>query len=69
MKTPNCVALVVLAVITATVAAAGILGVLVNSKPTASITGKLVYECTYRVGNQVTTVVLPYLCPPTMQFQ
>jgi hypothetical protein len=59
---------ITLAMLAAT-AQAGILGMLINSRQGTSITGKLVWECTYRVGNQTTTVTLQQICPPTMQFQ
>ncbi len=50
------------------VASAQILGVLVNSRPVTTLTG-VGYECTYSVGGTTTTIVLGYLCPPTMQFR
>ena len=48
---------------------AGILGILVNTEPTISVTGKLVYRCTYSVTGRNVTVILDKLCPPTMQFE
>jgi hypothetical protein len=48
---------------------AGILGVLVKSEATTSVTGKLVYRCTYNVAGRNVTVILDRLCPPTMQFE
>jgi hypothetical protein len=62
-------AIVLVGILIAGVANAGILGVLVNSRQGTSVTGKLVWECTYRVSNTVTTVTLGYMCPPSMQFQ
>jgi hypothetical protein len=62
-------AILAIGILTASVANAGILGTLINSRQGTSVTGKLVWECTYRVNNTVTTVTLGYMCPPSMQFQ
>jgi hypothetical protein len=67
MKKKALAPLVLIAV--ATMATAGILGILVNSQMTTSVTGKLVYKCTYSVSGQYTTVVLDNICPPSMQFE
>lgn len=47
---------------------AAIMGVLTRSEPTTSVTGKLVYKCTYNVAGSYTTVILEQMCPPTMNF-
>jgi len=52
-----------------TAANAGILGFLVHQSMGTSVTGRLVYSCTYRIGNQQQTVVLDHICPPSMDFQ
>jgi hypothetical protein len=52
-----------------TLASAGILGVLVDQHSTTSVTGRLVWVCTYSVAGSETTVVLNRMCPPSMQFQ
>jgi hypothetical protein len=52
-----------------TAANAGILGFLVHQSMGTSVTGKLAYSCTYRIGNQQQTVVLDHICPPSMDFQ
>ncbi len=52
-----------------TAANAGILGFLVNQSMGTSVTGRIVYSCTYRIGNQQQTVVLDRICPPSMDFQ
>jgi hypothetical protein len=49
-------------------AQASFLGMLVSSQSATSITGKLVYKCTYNVMGNNTTVILDYFCPVTMQF-
>jgi len=46
----------------------GILGFLVASHSGISVTGRLVWECTYRVLSSEQTVVLDHLCPPSMLF-
>ena len=58
--------LIVLAV--APVAEASLMGVLVSQQVGTSVTGRLVYECTYNVAGTQTTVVLENMCPPTMMF-
>jgi hypothetical protein len=62
-------AILVFSILIASVANAGILGMLVNSRQGTSVTGKLVWECTYRVNNSLTTITLGYMCPPSMQFE
>ena len=47
----------------------GLMGVLIRSEVGLSLTGKVVYTCTYSVSGQEVTVVLPYVCPGMMQFQ
>ncbi len=46
-----------------------LLGVLVNQSQSTSVTGRLVWVCTYAVGGQQTQVVLERICPPTMDFR
>jgi len=48
---------------------AGIMGVLTNTQSGISVTGKLIYQCTYSVAGRTTTVTLDHLCPPTMNFE
>lgn len=48
---------------------AGIMGVLVNTQPGTSVTGKLIYQCTYNVAGRNTTIILERICPPTMDFE
>jgi hypothetical protein len=62
-------AILVVSILIASVANAGILGMLVNSRQGTSVTGKLVWACTYRVNNSMTTVTLDHICPPSMQFE
>ena len=58
-----------LLVLFSTMSNAGILGVLTRSETTTSVTGKLVWKCTYRVAGNNTTVVLRRMCPVSMQFE
>lgn len=60
------ISLLVLAVSAA--AQAGLLGVLISSHSGTSLTGHLVWECTYSVAGTQQTVVLDHLCPPSMTF-
>lgn len=48
---------------------AGMMGFLVHSEAATSVTGKLVYRCTYSVAGNNTTVILPNICPPSMNFE
>jgi hypothetical protein len=59
--------LAVLLLISST-AYAGIMGVLVRSSSGSSITGHLVWECTYQVLGSEQTVTLSHMCPQTMMF-
>ena len=52
----------------ASVAEASLIGFLVSQQVGSSVTGKLVYECTYNAGGTQTTVVLENWCPQTMMF-
>lgn len=52
----------------AATAEASILGILVSSQSGISITGHLVWECTYNVAGQNQTVVLDHICPSSLQF-
>jgi hypothetical protein len=45
---------------------ASLMGFLVSQQMGTSVTGRLVYECTYSVGGSQTTIVLENMCPPTM---
>lgn len=53
----------------ATAGHAQILGVLVKSESTTSVTGRLIWRCTYNVGGSYQTVLLENICPPSMQFR
>lgn len=46
----------------------GVTGGLINTRTTTSITGQMMWVCTYRVGGTVQQVNLPYMCPASMQF-
>ena len=48
---------------------ASILGFLVTSQMGTSVTGRLVWECTYNVSGSYQVVTLGYLCPQSMQFE
>lgn len=47
----------------------GLLGSLVNTQTGTSVTGRLIYQCTYNISGQTTTVILERLCPPSMNFR
>ncbi len=46
-----------------------LLGVLVSQYPSTSVTGRLVWVCTYTVAGQNVQVVLEKICPPSMDFR
>lgn len=60
---------VMLSAVVSLPAVAGIMGVLVNTQSGTSVTGKLIYQCTYNVAGRNTTVILETICPPTMNFE
>lgn len=49
-------------------ARAGLIGILVRSETTTSVTGQLIYICYYNVNGSIQRVVLRSYCPPTMEF-
>ena len=61
--------LVLALVVAASSASASILGVLVKSEPTTTVTGQLAWRCTYSVAGQYTTIILREMCPVSMQFE
>ena len=48
---------------------AQVLGMLVNTEMGTSVTGQLIYKCTYNVGGSLQTVILSQICPPSMNFR
>ena len=61
--------LVLAIIFAATSASASILGVLVKSEPTTTVTGQMAWRCTYSVAGQYTTIILRQMCPVSMQFE
>ena len=65
MKTFIVLVLMTLAV----TATAAIMGTLVNSQTTTTVTGQLAWKCTYNVMGNNVTVIVKEICPPSMMFE
>lgn len=48
---------------------AGIVGFLINTRVTTTVTGKLVYICTYNVAGHYQNVIETHFCDATMVFE
>lgn len=48
---------------------AAILGILVSSEITTTVTGMSAWKCTYSVAGRNITVVLKEICPSSMNFE
>jgi len=75
MPRPRCSALfvttiiaIVLLVVLMVSPVFALVGILVSQYNTPSVTGRLVWVCTYSVGGANIQVVLERICPPTMDF-
>lgn len=47
----------------------GMMGFLISQSTGTSVTGRLVWTCTYQVAGTTATVVLDHMCPISMEFQ
>jgi len=56
-------------ILTAVSAYAGILGILVTSKPVITVTGQQAWSCTYNVAGHNTTIIIKQMCPASMEFE
>jgi hypothetical protein len=56
-------------ILMATYTYAGIMGVLVSSRPVITVTGQQAWSCTYNVAGHNTTIILKQMCPVSMEFE
>ena len=59
----------VITLLSATAASAGVLGILVNSEITTTVTGMSAWKCTYSVAGENVVVILKNICPASMEFE
>lgn len=61
--------LFLIAILASVDAYAGMLGMLVHSELTFSVTGKQMYKCTYSIMGNYQTINMFDICPPTYEFE
>ena len=59
----------VVALLAATASSAGVLGVLIHSELTTTVTGMSAWKCTYSVAGKNVVVILRDMCPASREFE